>query len=52
LFINDAEVAEITDDTLANGKIALVVGLSSAGDQGAWQFDNLRLNVLQGSAPP
>jgi len=44
-FVNDSLLTQITDSTLSSGGVALVVGLSSAGEKGDFWFDNFVLRA-------
>lgn len=44
-FINDRFVADITDERILSGDVGLAVGLSDAGQEAAWEFDNFELRV-------
>jgi len=44
-YVNQEQVAEVDDDTLRDGSVALVVGLPQAGDAGIFEFDDFELYV-------
>jgi hypothetical protein len=45
LFINDEYLDSFTDSQLLSGQAGLLVGLSNAGDEGTWIFDDFELRV-------
>jgi len=47
-FINDSYLTTITDDRLSSGEAGLIIGLSQAGEEASWQFDNYLLRSSQG----
>jgi hypothetical protein len=51
LFINDRYLTTLFDDRLASGSAGVLAGLSNAGDQGLWMFDNFVLRTQDGSTP-
>ena len=42
-FINDQFITQLADDRLGEGKTGVLIGMSNAGDQGVWEFDNFSL---------
>jgi len=45
LYINQQWVGDYFDDRLPSGTVGLLVGLSEAGDEGLWEFDNFALHA-------
>ena len=45
LLINDQLVAELTDTHYATGVVGVAIGLEEAGDEGTFEFDNLRVKA-------
>ena len=48
LFINDHFLVEWNDTRLHAGEAGLIIGLSYAGEQGTWEFDNFELRAPKG----
>jgi hypothetical protein len=44
-IINDAFVADYSDERLPQGAVGLLVGLSNPGDEAIWEFDDFMLRV-------
>lgn len=42
-FINDRYQITLQDDRLSSGEAGLIIGLSMAGEEGVWEFDNYEL---------
>ena len=47
LFINDHFLTEYVDERLVEGQAGLIIGLSYAGEEGHWEFDNFELRAPQ-----
>lgn len=45
IYINNYYLTTVQDDRLAEGEAGLIIGLSNAGDQGSWAFDNFELRA-------
>lgn len=45
IYVNNHFLVEVQDDRLTEGEAGLIIGLSNAGDQGSWAFDNFELRA-------
>lgn len=45
IFVNNHYLTIVQDDRLSGGEAGLIIGLSNAGDQGSWAFDNFELRA-------
>ena len=48
LFINDHFLVEYVDERFLEGEVGLIIGLSYAGEEGHWEFDNFELRTPHG----
>ncbi len=51
LFVNDHYLTTLIDNRLASGSAGVLAGLSSAGDEGSWVFDNFVIQSKDTAAP-
>jgi hypothetical protein len=44
-LVNGQPVDEVSDETLPNGTVGLMIGLNNSADQGVWEFSDFQIRV-------